>query len=79
MAMKERKSDFVRRMVAQGDYLSALRVAKDFHLGITKEEHDAMLLGYECIVHERFYRQLGYDINELTNKAICIINGLYKT
>ena len=32
----ERKSDTVRRLVAAGDFKAALRIAKDFRLGISK-------------------------------------------
>ena len=34
----ERKSDKVSRLVAARDYKGALRIAKDFRLGITKEQ-----------------------------------------
>lgn len=47
----ERKSDTVRRLVAAGDFKAALRIAKDFRLGISKEDHDDMRRGYECLVH----------------------------
>ena len=40
----EKKSDAVRRLVAAGEYQRALGIAKDFRLGISKEERDAMRL-----------------------------------
>lgn len=45
----ERKSDKVRRLVADGDFKGALRIAKDFRLGITKEQSSTMTRAYECI------------------------------
>ena len=47
----ERKSDKVRRLVADGDFKGALRIAKDFRLGITKEQSSTMTRAYECMVH----------------------------
>lgn len=41
----ERKSDTVRRLVAAGDFKAALRIAKDFRLGISKEDSDDMREG----------------------------------
>ena len=43
----ERKSDAVRRLVAEGNYKAALRIAKDFRLGIAKADSDDMRRGYE--------------------------------
>ena len=53
-----RKSDLVREYVKQGNYKKALQIAKDFRLGITKEQSNEMKLAYECIVHERFYQAI---------------------
>lgn len=73
----ERKSDMVRRLVETGNFKEALRIAKDFRLGITKSDSDAMKMGYECIVHPRFYQQLGMDINAEAQKGIDTIKRLY--
>ena len=45
----EKKTDTVRRLTADGDFKGALRIAKDFRLGITKQESSAMKLAYECM------------------------------
>ncbi len=73
----ERKTDKVRRLVAGGDFKCALRIAKDFRLGITKEQSDAMTLAYECMVHGRFYQSLGYDLDEKVNEGLKVLTGLY--
>lgn len=73
----ERKSDTVRRLVSEGDYKSALRIAKDFRLGIAKEDSDVMRRGYECIVHPDFYRQIGIDINDAVANAVNVVRRLY--
>lgn len=73
----ERKSDTVRRLVSEGDYKNALRIAKGFRLGISKEDSDAMRRGYECIVHPDFYRQIGVDTHKAVEKAVEIVRKLY--
>lgn len=73
----ERKSDKVRRLVSGGDYKEALRIAKDFRLDITKEQSSAMTLAYECMVHGRFYRQLGYDLKRKIADGVEVLLGLY--
>lgn len=73
----ERKSDKVRRLVADCDFKGALRIAKDFRLGITKEQSSAMARAYECMVHGRFYKQLGYDLDEKIAEGVKTLVGLY--
>ncbi len=73
----ERKSDAVRRLVSCGSYKEALRIAKDFRLGITREQSSAMTLAYECMVHGRFYKQLGYRLDEKIAEGVDILLGLY--
>ena len=69
----ERKSDKVRRLVADGDFKGALRIAKDFRLGITKEQSSTMTRAYECMVPGRFYQQLGYDLDEKIAEGMKIL------
>ena len=73
----EKKTDTVRRLTADGDFKGALRIAKDFRLGITKQESSAMKLAYECMVHGDFYQQLGYDLNEKVAEGLKVLRGLY--
>lgn len=72
------KSDRVRMLVANGQYKEALRIAKDFRLGITKEQSNAIRLAYECLVHERFYRELGYCIPQKIEAGVNVLNQLYR-
>ena len=73
----ERKSDAVRRLVAGGSFKAALAIAKDFRLGITKAESDAMTLAYECMVHGRFYKSLGYDLEKKIAEGTAVLTRLY--
>jgi len=72
-----RKSDIVRALVAAGEYRSALRIAKGFRLGITKEQSYLMSMGYECMTHPRFYESIGFDIDEVSRKGIETVTRLY--
>lgn len=54
-----KKTDQVRSLVRQGRYKDALRIAKGFRLGITREQSDTMVRAYECMVHPDFYRSIG--------------------
>lgn len=62
MSGTEKKSDTVRRLVRGRDYRSALRIAKEFRLGISKEERDAMRLAYECMVSPRLLSAVGQGL-----------------
>lgn len=59
-----------REAFRAGDYKKALRLAKDFRMHVTKEQRDIMSVGYECIVHPEFYRQLGMNTEEKIQEAI---------
>ncbi len=75
--MFERKTDKVRRLVAEGEYKEALSIAKDFRLGITAEDRDDMRRGYESIVHPRFYQSIGMDTAALAKKGVETVKRLY--
>lgn len=71
----ERKSDTVRRLVAAGDFKAALRIAKDFRLGISKEDSDDMRRGYECMIHGAFYQSIGKTPRKLRKRAWRLCKG----
>lgn len=75
----EKKSDMVRRLVAEGDYKAALRIAKDFRLGITKEQRSDMVRGFECLTNPRFYQSLGMNTSDIAQKGIETVISLYGT
>lgn len=73
----ERKSDRVRRLIREGDYKAAFRIAKDFRLGISKEQSDNMIRGYECMTNPRFYVSIGVDIARTVEKGLETLLSLY--
>lgn len=73
----ERKTEAVRSLVRSGELKQALKIAKDFRLGISKPDSDAMKLAYECMVHEQFYKQLGYNLSEKVAEGVEVLKRLY--
>jgi hypothetical protein len=64
------KAQDVRNLIAQENYKAALCGAKDFRLGVTKEQRSEMARAYECFVRPEFYRSIGKD------PAVCIESGI---
>lgn len=75
----EKKSDAVRRLVAAGDFKSALRIASNFRLGISPEDHAIMKRGWECLNFSGFYRSIGIDVPETIRQAQETVQRLYGT
>lgn len=68
-----KKSDVVRDAVRQQDWKKALRIAKDFRIGITKADRIKMARAYECIVHPDFYRQIGTDVHGAIEQGKAVV------
>ncbi len=58
------KSEVVRNYIKSENWKEALREAKDFRIGVSKEQRSVMARAYECIVHPQFYISIGKNINE---------------
>ena len=58
------KSDLVRQYIGKEQWKEALREAKDFRIGVSKEQRSVMARAYECIIHPAFYISIGKNINE---------------
>ena len=70
------KTDKVRSLIAAGDFKTALRGAKDFHIGVSKEQRSVMRRAYEAIVHPEFYRQIGKNIEECVQAGISVLREI---
>ena len=68
-----KKTQMVKDLVRQGQYKEALRIAKGFRLGITREQSDTMVRAYECMVHPEFYRSIGKNIQECIDGAVSVL------
>jgi hypothetical protein len=64
------KAREVKNLIATGDYKTALRGAKDFRIGTSKEQRSVMARAYECFIRPEFYRSIGKD------PAVCIDAGI---
>lgn len=73
----EQKTNQVRRMVATGDYKGALKIAKGFLLGITKDDSDAMRRGYEAMWNPAFYQSIGMNPVEVAQNGVNTVIRLY--
>jgi hypothetical protein len=69
MVVMVKKTDLAREAYRRGNVKEALRIAKTFRIGLTKEDRDAIIRGYECLVHPEFYRMLGKDPEEEIEKG----------
>jgi hypothetical protein len=67
------KAQEVRNLIAQENYKAALRGAKDFRIGVSKEQRSAMSRAYECMVHAEFYRQIGKDIEGCIQAGVTVL------
>jgi hypothetical protein len=71
------KSDTVRELVAAGEYKRALRLSKDFRLGIGAEDTSKLRLAYESMVHTAFYQELGINTAAAITEGIQVLQALY--
>lgn len=65
-----KKTDLAREAYRKGDIKTALRIAKGFRLGLTKEDRDRLARAYECLVHPDFYRMIGKNPDEEIKKGL---------
>lgn len=75
--MNQRKSDLVRQLVERGLFKAALRIAKDFRIGITAAEREQMSRAYECMVHPEFYEAIGKNLETEILAGIEILKRHY--
>jgi hypothetical protein len=67
------KAQDVRNLIGQGEYKKALSGAKDFRIGVTREQRSVMRRAYECMVHPEFYRQIGKNLDECIQAGIAVL------
>jgi len=68
-----KKTDQVLAAYRSGDMKTALRIAKGFNIGITREDSHDMSMAYECMVHPEFYRSLGRDVDGTIAKGVEVL------
>jgi len=58
------KSDLVRQYIKNEQWKEALREAKDFRIGVSKEQRSVMARAYECFIRPSFYASIGKNPTE---------------
>lgn len=66
----KKKTEQAIEAFENGRQKEALLIASTFRIGLTKEERDALIRGYECLVHPQFYRMIGKEPAEEISKGI---------
>ncbi|USK72666.1 hypothetical protein [Peribacillus asahii] len=64
------KTDLAVAAFCKNDIKQALKIAKDFKMGLTRVDHKQIVAGYECMIHGDFYKQLNKNPEEETKKAV---------
>jgi hypothetical protein len=69
------KSDQIRRALAAGDPLGALRIASHFH----DRSRNTMIFkrGFDAHNNSGFYRQIGKDPEQLTAMALALLRSRF--
>ncbi|KAB2328948.1 hypothetical protein F7731_23635 [Cytobacillus depressus] len=61
-----------------GNVKDALKIAKNFTIGLTRDEHKQIVRGYECMVHADFYKQIGKNPEKEIAAAVTVfLNRIY--
>ncbi|MNB72129.1 hypothetical protein D3C81_519830 [compost metagenome] len=75
-ALVTKKSKVIEALKNQ-DYKAAMKIAKAFHIELTKEENTIVRRAYEMTWGSSFYEQLGFNKEEEFNKAVEILKNKY--
>lgn len=70
------KSELVRNYIKNEQWKEALREARNFRIGVSREQRSTMARAYECIVHRNFYLSLGYNLEEKVNEGISVLKAI---
>jgi hypothetical protein len=76
--MFETKTATAKACYVKGDVAGALRIAKDFKLGLTEDERRAIEISHECFAGKAaFYEMLGVDRKLTLQKAEDALKKLF--
>lgn len=74
--MDTKKSKVIKAL-EEKDYLEALKIAKSFHIELTKKENSIVRRAYEMHWNPRFYEALGFDREKEFNKGVDVLKRVY--
>jgi hypothetical protein len=75
--MVQTKKSKVIEALQNGDYKEALKIAKSFHIELTKEQNTIVTRAYEMQWNPGFYQALGFNKDEEFEKAVAILKEVY--
>jgi len=70
------KAQDVRNHIQSGDFKKALSGAKDFRLGVSKEQRSVMARAYECFIRPEFYRSIGKNPEDCIQAGIVVLKEI---
>lgn len=71
------KTQTAKSLFESGDLKGCLKLVKDFRIGIAPQDHKALSLGYEAIVHPGFYTQIKKDPAAMVEDAKRVLSNLF--
>jgi len=75
----ETKTKKAINLYDEGKFYLCLRIIKKFNNGFTKEEKKILEISHEINRgSEKFYRQLGYDVDKVINESKKIVKSFIK-
>jgi hypothetical protein len=63
----------VRQLIEAGEFKKALNGAKDFRIGVTREQRSVMARAYECFIRPDFYRSIGKNPEQCIKAGIVVL------
>jgi len=72
------KAQDVRIFIQQGDFKKALHGAKNFRIGVTREQRSVMSRAYECYIRPEFYRSIGKNPNECIHDGVKVLKEVIR-
>lgn len=73
----EKKIDTIKKALSCDNYKLALKTAKGFWFGLSKEQKAVISRGYECTVRPDFYAALGYKPPQCIKAGVACLRTVY--
>lgn len=75
---KINKTEMARQLYESGNYVSALRICRNFRIGVPEVNRRDMQIAYECMTgNESFYRSIGIDTEQIIEHSKEILRNLF--
>ena len=69
-----KKTELARKLFEAGDFLGALRICRNFRLGLTSDERRTMQIAFESLTgNDAFYSSIGIDTKQIIDNSRIIV------